>query len=196
MGLWFLPFPVVRTCGVRLSHVVYSGVSWSRDDSAYCGAPLTLRKCGNAGMRRRKEEKLGSYSSDTIDLKKLFFFRQDISLAWNFLIWLCQPASESQRSICLHLSTAGVAAHTTKPDFFLFFTWALGIKPRSLRQALHLLSHPPAPWLGLFSRSDCGKAHFQTYSGRIYLYPDSAILTLDWYWLAHGKSTGNLIYRS
>lgn len=150
MGFWFLPFPVVRTCGVRLSHVVYSGVSWSRDDSAYCGAPLTLRKCGNAGMRRRKEEKLGSYSSDTIDLKKLFFFRQDISLAWNFLIWLCQPASESQRSICLHLSTAGVAAHTTKPDFFLFFTWALGIKPRSLWQALHLLSHPPAPWLGLF----------------------------------------------
>lgn len=196
MGFWFLPFPVVRTCGVRLSHVVYSGVSWSRDDSAYCGAPLTLRKCGNAGMRRRKEEKLGSYSSDTIDLKKLFFFQTGYLLSLE-LPDLAMPPSQWVPEI--HLSPSlHCWGCSTYHQAWLLFVFYMG--PGDQTQVFVASTSPTesssSSLTWSFSRSDCGKAHFQTYSGRIYLYPDSAILTLDWYWLAHGKSTGNLIYRS
>lgn len=83
----------------------------------------------------------------------------------------------------------GLQTHTTKPDFFLFFTRVLGIKPRSsCLRALYLESSSSSlAWS--FLRSDCVRTHFQIHPwGFSQSQQHWPLIGLAWVWKRHRES--------
>lgn len=185
--LWWIfdfTFSSGQNLWVRFSHVVYFGVSRSSNDAVYCGEP---RPWGNVGMLEWEGGKRKSLGVTLQTLKKYWFFFQTGYLLSLEFTDLAMPTGQWIPEI--HLPPFLYCwSYSTHHQAWLLFVFYMG--PGESSTSPTESSFSSLTWS--FSRSNYGRAHFQTYSGRIYLYPDPATLTLDWSligtWKRHRES--------